>query len=438
MNRKRDIFGWAMYDWANSAFATTILVAVFPMFFDSVIVPEGGFPILGMKFSAISLLGFASSFYALLIFITAPVLGAISDYSSSKKQFLMFFCYLGSVFSILLYFCDPGEVWQTMLFFVLAQIGFVGGNSFYDAFLPQIASEDRIDRVSGLGYAYGYIGGGIQFALSLGLIAGHDLFGITTVQAAKLSMAMAGLWWGGFALVTFRLLRETPSTEARSDPSGFLKKLTAYSAIGFRRTIGTALKVRRFKHLLIFLIAFMVFNDAIQTVIKMASIYGLDEIGLSQTGIMLTLLVIQFVAFFGALLFGWIAEKINAKRALMITLLIWTGVVVYGYFMTTITGFLVNGIIVGLALGGSQALSRSLYGSMIPAGASAEFYGFYSVFSKFTAIIGPALFGFVDFFTGSSRGAILSLVVFFSIGIVLLAMVDVRKAREARDIALFS
>ena len=436
VNSRKQIFGWAMYDWANSAFATTILVAVFPMFFDSVIVPEEGFLLFGMHLSAISLLGFASSLYALIIFLAAPVLGAISDYSSSKKQFLMFFCYLGSVFSILLFFCGPGEVWQTLLFFVLAQIGFVGGNSFYDAFLPQIVTEDKLDRVSGLGYAYGYIGGGIQFALSLALIAGHDWFGLTTVEAARYSMAMAGVWWGGFALVTFRLLREAPSPETQPAGHAF-SRLAAYTAIGFQRTIATARKVGRFKHLLIFLIAFMIYNDAIQTVIKMASIYGLDEIGLTQTGILLTLLVIQFVAFFGALLFGWIAEKVSAKQALMATLLLWTGVAIFGYSMTTISQFFINGIIVGLAMGGSQALSRSLYGSMIPPGASAEFYGFYSVFSKFTAIIGPALFGFVDLFTGSSRIAILSLVLFFLVGLALLALVDVKKAQMAREMDLF-
>jgi MFS transporter, UMF1 family len=437
MNDRRQIFGWAMYDWANSAFATTILTAVFPMYFGSVVVPEGGMSIFGVNISAISLLGFASSFYALMLFITAPVFGAIADFSASRKKFLMFFCYLGSIFSVLLYFCDAGEVWLTLLFFVLAQVGFVGGNIFYDSFLPRIASEDKLDRVSGIGFAYGYLGGGIQFALSLGLIAGHEALGITTVQAAKLSMAMAGLWWGGFALVTFRLLHEAPAEEKLPGAPRGLARLGAYCSTGITRTIGTARKVRRFKHLLLFLVAFMIYNDAVQTVIKMASIYGLEEIKLSQTSIMITLLIIQFVAFFGALLFGWIAEHTDARRALLLTIILWTGVVIYGYFMTNAVQFFILGIVVGITMGGSQALSRSLYGAMIPVNASAEFYGFYSVFSKFSAIWGPAVFGVMDMVTGSARNGIISLSVFFVVGFVLLAFVDVAKAKEARNTALF-
>ena len=195
MNDKKQIFGWAMYDWANSAYVTTVAVAVFPLFFRKVIVPENGFTIGGVQFSAISLLAFMSSFCSFLIFLCAPILGAISDFSASKKKFLMVFCYGGSLFSILLYFCGTGDVWLAMIFFVISQIGFIGGNIFYDGFLPQIASEDKLDRVSGKGYAYGYIGGGLQFALSLGLIARYDFFGFTYDFAAKLAMVMAGYYF---------------------------------------------------------------------------------------------------------------------------------------------------------------------------------------------------------------------------------------------------
>lgn len=438
MNEKRQIFAWAMYDWANSAFATTVLVAVFPIFFGSTIVPEEGVVILGTRFSSISLLSFVNSFAALLVFLTAPVLGAIADYSAAKKKFLVFFCYLGSFFSTMIFFCDDGEVWQTMTFFVLAQIGFVGGNIFYDAFLPQIASEDHLDMVSGKGFAYGYIGGGLQFAISLGIIAGHDVLGISTVMAAKIAMAMAGVWWGGFALITFRILRETAPSMPSPHTPGEVDTLAGYAAIGIGRTIATARKIGRFKHLLLFLIAFMVYNDGIQTVIKMSSIYGSQEIGLSDTSIMITLLIIQFVAFFGALLFGWLAERIKAKPALIITLLLWTMVVTYGYFMKSAGEFLFLGVIVGFAMGGSQALSRSLYGAMIPPQASAEFYGFYSVFTKFSTIWGTALFGYIELVTGSSRNAIVSLVVFFALGIILLSFVNVDKAKLARRGELFS
>lgn len=437
MNDKKQIFGWAMYDWANSAFATTILVGVFPLYFGSVIVPEGGALIGGEKYSATALLGFMSSFYAFLLFLCAPVLGAIADFSSTKKRFLMVFCYVGSLFSILLGLCGPGDVWLAMLIFVVAQIGFVGGNIFYDAFLPQIASEEHIDWVSGKGFAYGYIGGGIQLALAFGLIAAHDMLGINEMLAARIAMATTGLWWGGFSIITFVCLKESPGLNSSAVILKAPESWLDYLRIGVRRTLKTAVKVKRFKYLLLFLFAFMIYNDAIQTVIKMASIYGQQELKIPTTFIMMTLLIIQFVAFGGALLFGWLAERISAKRALLVSLVLWSGVVIYGYYMSTPGEFLLLGAIVGIVMGGSQALSRSLYGAMIPKQASAEFYGFYSVFTKFSAIWGPAMFGFIEHATGSARNAILSLVVFFIVGMVLLSLVDVDRAKKAKEDSLF-
>lgn len=436
MNDKKQIFGWAMYDWANSAYYTTVAVAIFPLFFSGFIVPENGFEIGGKLFSPVSLIGFMSSIGSFFIFLCAPFLGAISDFSASKKKFLMVFCYGGSLFSILLYFCGTGDVWLAMIFFVLSQIGFVGGNIFYDAFLPQIASEDKLDWVSGKGFAYGYIGGGLQFALSLGLITGHEFFGLEYGHAVKLAMVMAGLWWAGFSIVTFIYMKETGTPEQIPDEFRNMSKLSVYSRIGIGRTIATAKKVARFKQLVLFLIAFMIYNDAIQTVIKMSAIYG-DQLKIPHSFIMITLLIVQFVAFFGALLFGSLAGKISAKKALMITLVMWLFVVIYGYYLKSPAEFLFLGAIIGIVMGGSQALSRSLYGAMIPPQASAEFYGFYSVFSKFSAIIGPAVFAIIDYVTGSARFAILSLIAFFVVGLILLSLVNVEKAKEAKSLELF-
>jgi MFS transporter, UMF1 family len=436
MNDKKQIFGWAMYDWANSAYYTTVAVAIFPLFFSGVIVPENGYEIGGRMFSPVSLVGFMSSASSFFIFLFAPFLGAISDFSASKKKFLMVFCYGGSLFSILLYFCGTGDVWLAMIFFSMSQIGFVGGNIFYDAFLPQIASEDKLDWVSGKGFAFGYIGGGLQFALSLGLITGHKFFGIEYEHAVKLAMVMAGLWWAGFSAVAFIYMKETGTPEKMPDKYRALPKISAYARIGISRTFATAKKVTRFKQLVLFLIAYMIYNDAIQTVIKMAAIYG-DQLKIPHSMIMITLLIVQFVAFFGALLFGSLAGKISAKKALMITLAMWLLVVAYGYFMKSATEYLVLGATIGIVMGGSQALSRSLYGAMIPPQASAEFYGFYSVFSKFSAIIGPAVFAVIDYLTGSARFAILSLITFFVVGLILLSLVNVEKAKEAKSIELF-
>ncbi len=425
-----------MYDWANSAYYTTVAVAIFPLFFSGAIVPEGGYGVGGRVFSPVSLVGFMSSASSFFIFLFAPILGAIADFSAAKKKFLMVFCYGGSLFSILLYFCGTGDVWMAISFFVLSQIGFVGGNIFYDAFLPQIASEDKLDWVSGKGFAYGYIGGGLQFALSLGLITVHELLGLEYLHAVKLAMVMAGVWWAGFSIVTFVILKETATAEPFPGKYRGKLKVSAYARIGFGRTIATAKKIARFKQLVLFLVAYMIYNDAIQTVIKMAAVYG-DQLAISHSMIMITLLIVQFVAFFGALLFGHIAGKITAKRALMITLVMWLFVVGYGYFMKSAAEYLFLGAVIGIVMGGSQALSRSLYGAIIPPQASAEFYGFYSVFAKFSAIFGPAVFAVIDYITGSARAAILSLVTFFVVGLILLSLVDVEKAKAAKNIELF-
>ena len=426
-----------MYDWANSAFVTTVSVAALPIYFSRVIVGDSGVNIGSCNFSATSLWGFMISFSALFLFFCAPVLGAIADFSGAKKKFLMFFCYLGTLSSLLLFFCNEGDVWRTVLFFVVAEICFVGGNVFYDAFLPEISPPGKMDYISGKGYAYGYVGGGVQFALSLGLITAHDFFGISEKMAVKLSMAGASLWWGGFALFLFIYLKEKSPDNCPPAYLSGIRLLKAYVRAGIVRTISTARKTGRFKHLLLFLIAFMIYNDGIQTVISMATIYGAEELKFSSSVLMTTLLLIQFIAFFGALFFGKLGELISAKKALIITLFLWSFVVIYAYFLTKPLEYYILGIIVGVAMGGSQSLSRSLYGSMIPAGASAEFFGFFSVFNKFSCIWGPLIFGMIDM-AGSARYAILSLIAFFIVGLILLLLVNVEEGAKAGKSAIFA
>lgn len=427
-----------MYDWANSAYITTVTVAALPIYFNKVIVPESGFRIFGYVYSADSLWAFMISLSAFLAFAFAPVLGAISDFSSSKKKFLMAFCYTGSLFAVLLFFSGSGDVWRTIIFFVIAQAAFVGGNVFYDAFLPQIASEDKLDWVSGKGFAFGYIGGGIQFGLSLGLIVGHNTLGISQELAIRIAILTAGIWWAGFATVSFRYLKEPQLVGQISDGYKSQKSLSwwAYARIGVERTWETTKQVRKFKSVVLFLIAFMIYNDGIQTVISVATMYGSSELNFSSATLMTTLLIIQIIAFFGALIFGKLAEKITAKKALMTTLVLWSGVVVYAYFMTSPAEYYALGVVVGMVLGGSQALSRSLYGSMIPVHSSAQFYGFYSIFSKFSAIWGPLAFGLISHITGTSRTAIISLIIFFIIGLILLYFVDTEKGKALRNAEL--
>ena len=418
-----------MYDWANSAYITTAAVALLPNYFARAVVGEDGINLFGLNVSATTLWGFMLGTAAFLVFLFAPVLGAIADFSSAKKRFLTGFAYMGSLFATMLYFCESGNVGLTVLLFIGSQVCFVAANVFYDAFLPQIASEDKLDAVSARGYAFGYVGGSLQFAIALGLVAMHEAVGISITMAARIGMAMTGIWWAGWTLLTMKYLKEVKTPYELPEAYRNQPKVLAYLALGIRRTISTAKRVGRFKHLTLFLIAYMIYNDGIHTVTSMATIYGTEELQLPTTALMVTLLLVQVVAIGGALIFSRLASRIGAKRSVMFALVLWSGVVTYGYFIHTTTEFFVLGMIVGIVLGGTQALSRSLYGSMIPEGASAEFYGFYSVFSKFSSIWGPVTFGLIRQITGSARLAIISLMIFFIVGLILLGFVDEEKAK---------
>ncbi len=435
-NDKNTIFGWYMYDWANSAYITTVGVGLLPVYFKEGIVGEGGVVLFGQTFSATALWGFMVGSAALLVFLLAPVLGAIADFSSAKKRFLLCFAYLGSLFATLLYFCQPGDVGLTILLYISTQVCFIGANVFYDAFLPQIASEDKLDSVSTKGFAVGYVGGSIQFGISLALVAVHEKFGINDqALAVRIAMAMTGIWWAGWTLLTLKYLKEGRAEQQLPEKFRNQPKLLAYLYLGISQTLATAKKAGHFKHLTLFMLAYIVYNDGIHTVTSMATIYGKEELELSTTDLMVTLLLVQVVAIGGSMLFGWLANRMGTKRAVMFALVLWSGVVTYAYFIHSATEFFILGMIVGIVLGGTQSLSRSLYGAMIPEKASAEFYGFYSVFSKFSAILGPFTFGLIRQITGTARLAIISLIIFFIGGLILLAFVNEEKAKADKLVA---
>ncbi len=429
-NDPRTIFGWAMYDWANSAYATTT-GAIVAAFFTREIVPEGGY--WGM--SAEALWAFLVSFGTFVLFLLMPVLGAVADYSAAKRRFLRASAFVGAAVTLVVPFVPPGGVVPFLLAFLVTQIGFVAGNVFYDGFLPEISTDDTIDQVSSKGFAFGYVGGGLYLLLALGGIvaARRGLVPVSQDTAVRAAIFGAGVWWAGFSLVALRRLPELGEAQD-PPPGGAVARLAAYARIGFGRTLRTTVRLRRFPQLLLFVVAFLLYNDGVQTVINISGPYADQTLGLGAETIIVGFLVVQFVAFGGSLGFGALAGKTTTKTAILISLGLWVMIAIAAFFLPagSAPGFFALAAGVGFVLGGTQALSRSLYGSMIPEEASAEFYGFFSVFSKFSAIWGPALFGWVSLRTGSGRPAILSIVAFFVAGGLLLAFVDTAAARASR------
>ena len=429
------IRGWVTYDWANSAYATTILAAVLPAYFASEVVGDREVELLGRLWTGQDLWALTVGFGPLVMFLATPILGAIADYSASKKRFLTVFATWGALFTSLLFFAMSGDVVLTLGLFLLAHLGFVGANVFYDAFLPDLTTDDTIDMVSSRGFAWGYIGGGLHLLASLGLIQGADagLIPLDPILATRIALGSVGIWWLAFSV---KALRGIPETGHSSILPGQPKPGWAeYARIGFSQTIKTTGRVFRDRPLLVFVVAFILFNDGVQTTIAMASIYATETLELGITIVIVAVLLVQFVAFFGAMAFGRYSVRVGTRRALLTSIMVWASVSVAAFFLPVgaAVPFLVLAILIGFVLGGTQALSRSLYGSMIPEEQSAEFYGFFSVFSKFSAIWGPWIFALVRQTTGSARWAILSIALFFVVGGLLFRKVDIEQGRSNRD-----
>lgn len=424
-NDPRTIFGWAMYDWANSAYIT-IFGAVIGAFFTGTIMPGDRYWGLSGEALFSILVGIGS----ILLMLAMPVLGAMADYAGSKKRFLRNFALLGAVFTLVVPFVPDGQVPLFLLVVIVTQFGFVAANVFYDGFLPEIATDETVDQVSSKGFALGYLGGGLYLLLALVLIflsSDEPDATLTESLAARIAIFGSALWWIGFSIFSLnRLPEDAPTSDARS--------LREYASIGFDRTVATTRKLRQFPQLLLFVIAFIIYNSGTGTVIAVSGPYAEETLSLELATIGLAFLLVQFIAFAGALIFGRLANRIGPKQAVIVSLFVWVGLAVMAFFLPegSSAGFLALAAIVGFVLGGVQALSRSLYASMIPEEASAEFFGFFSVFSKLSGI-GPLVFGAVSAATGSGRTAILSVAAFFIVGLVLLGRVDVAEARASRE-----
>jgi MFS transporter, UMF1 family len=403
---------WAMYDWANSAYVTTIIAGLFPPYFAAVACK-------GLSANdAESRLALGTSIALAVIAVLSPILGAFADAAPIKKRMLGGFTTAGVLFAALLATVGTGDwVWALVLF-GLGNIAANGAFVFYDSLLPHIAAEDELDRVSTAGYALGYVGGGLLLLVNAMMVLHPGWFGLHDKGAAvRWSFVTVAVWWAVFSIPLFRRVPE-PRHRERA-PHG-----TAVVRAAFRDLRATFHELRRYRQAMLFLVAFLVYNDGIGTIYRMATIYG-ATLGLEPGAMITALVVVQFVGIPATFGFGWLAGKIGTRRAIFCGIAVYGAVSVYGYFMTTATDFFVLAGMVGLVQGGTQALSRSLFASMIPRARSSELFGLFSVFAKFAGIFGPAVFAAVGLLFQSSRPAILSIVAFFALGAVLLALVDV-------------
>jgi MFS transporter, UMF1 family len=422
--RKKAWFGWCMYDWANSAFATVILASVLPVYLASLVPAEGArLSFLGLQrtMPASALWGYAVSLSMLLVAVSAPWLGAVGDRRGIRRQLLIVFALSGAAATCLLALAGPGQYLLAAGLFVIANVGFAAGNIFYNAFLPALAQGTDLDRLSARGFALGYVGGGLMLLIAFLLIQNHAFFGFADQgSATRAAFLLTGLWWLVFALPTFRYVREEVFVHT---PAPLLRGLRGYLQI--------FAQIRRHPDLLLFLFAFLFYNDGIQTVIAVSAIFAREELRLSQTTILSVFLMIQFVAMPGSLLYGRAAERWGAKRSILCGLVLFVAVTVYAYTMREGWEFWVLGFVVALIFGGLQAISRSLYAALIPPGKSAEFFAFYAISGKFASIFGPLVFAVIASITGSTRLSILALAGFFVIGFVLLAFVDIARGKAA-------
>ncbi|MDP2172812.1 MAG: MFS transporter [Candidatus Cloacimonadaceae bacterium] len=403
MKITRSILGWMMYDFANSAFTTIIVSVVYSAYFIKTVV--GGEPGYGEM-----LWGRAIGISMTLVALTAPIMGAVADFSRSKKKFLFFNCYLTIIFTFLLYFVRQGDILLGMTFFIVANYGFNSANVFYDAFLPEISPPGGIGKISGYGWALGYLGGLLSLVISLVLVKNNVRF----------VFPMIALHFFIFSLFTFFWLQELQRPSKRTN---YLR--TAYQRVRF------SLKhITRLPQLLRYIISYFIYNDGITTVIVFAAIYGIERFGMTTRDMIIYFILAQFTSIIGSALFGYLTDKVNVKISLSISLLIWIAVVIWAFFCTSAMEYYFVGLLAGMAIGSSQSNSRTMLSILTPQNKQAEFFGFYTLTGRLSSIIGPILYGWIAHRTGNIRWSILSLMIFFILGWLILQSVSLKQGIE--------
>jgi UMF1 family MFS transporter len=435
--RSKEQKAWNWYDWANSAYYTTVLSVLFAPFMITVAGRAAGcgnsaddtcdktVDLLGLHLAAGSLPFYLTSFATIASAFVLPIVGALVDRSSRKRVHMAAFAWSGSAFAALLFWMR-GDHWQLAAFAVVAS-SILGGCSLvsYYAILVDISAEDERDRVSSRGWAFGYLGGGLLLAVNLVMVLAHGAIGLDKELAVRLSLLSAALWWAGFTLIPFRRLRDHPPRDVVRESGGLLGR-------SFGQLFTTLREMRRFPMTLTFLVAFLFYNDGIQTVIGVASTYGSKQLGFGDGVLIGTILLIQFVAFGGALLFGRLAGTFGAYRCILWSTYAWMVIVVLAMFLPrkNVMAFLLAGVAIAIVLGGSQALSRSFFSLLIPRGREGEYFGLYNACERGTSWFGTFVFGVVFQVTGSYRPAIVALIVFFVLGAIFLHRLDARRGVE--------
>tara|TARA_R110002096_G_scaffold299503_6_gene494177 strand:- start:77546 stop:78856 length:1311 start_codon:yes stop_codon:yes gene_type:complete len=419
-----ELRAWALYDWANSAFITVIVTAIFPIYYAKV---ANATDIQLNPHIAGERLAFTTTIALAIIAVLAPILGAVADTAPVKKKFLAFFMALGAGATIGMVTIGSDQwLWASVLF-GLGNIGAMGSFVFYDSLLPHIADHDEVDRVSTAGYALGYVAGGIVLLFCIQLVKHPGMLGLADAGVAtRASFVIVALWWVAFAIPLFR---KVPEPHIEVPPGQTTSAVIRNSLAGLKQTFS---ELRKYRQAALFLLAFLIYNDGVGTIIRFAVIYGREK-QLDSSAMITAIVLVQFIGIPATFAFGQVASKLSAKTSIYICLFVYCGVSVLGYFMTTMTHFYLLAALVGLVQGGVQALSRSLFSTLIPKAKSSEFFGLFAVFEKFAGILGPLLFGVIISLTGSSSPAILAISGFFAIGALLLSRVDVAEGqRQAR------
>lgn len=412
----KKVISWALYDWGNSAYATTVMAGFFPVFFKEYW--NTGQSVNESTFH----LGMANAIASLVIVVLAPLLGAIADKGSARKKFLMFFATMGMVMTGGLFFVAQGEWVVAMMLYIFATIGFMGGNVFYDALIMVVAPEKKVDFVSALGYALGYLGGGVLFALNVSMTLWPHTFGLADAgEAVRVSFILVAVWWALFSIPILLFVKEPKIVR--------LMSMGAVISGGYGQLIATIREIRALRYVLLFLAAYWCYIDGVDTIVRMAVDYGM-ALGFKSSDLIVALLITQFVGFPAAIVFGKLGEGLGAKAAIFVGIGVYVVVTVWASSIEEVREFYILAGVIGLVQGGVQSLSRSFYTRLIPAGKSAEFFGFYNMLGKFSAILGPLIVGWVSIVTGSPRYSILSVVVLFVAGAIILYFVDEEKGRK--------